>query len=264
MASRLAGAAPRAQVAVVDARADARFGIASSLLDPMTPVLAEVLNLGPGGAAELGTDVAAVAARRWHAAIVDALELAQVPFAIVEEATPDDELAGYRAVIAPTPGRIDRALYQRLRGLAEARRTIVVLGPELPTRDELDQPLTDPGSGPLHSLAPPRRIGRLKPGSLADLPGLAEDLAALAGELPLAWTIERPDQARAFAYADPAGRTRVVFVVSDAAKPVNAVLLVEPTTRGLRDPFAVERPRIVAGKATIAVPARGIRMLIVD
>ncbi|MEJ7603100.1 MAG: hypothetical protein WKG01_34755, partial [Kofleriaceae bacterium] len=119
-------------------------------------------------------------------------------------------------------------------------------------------------SRPLHSWPAPRRIGRLKPGSLADLPGLAEDLAGLAGELPLAWTIERPDQARAFAYADATGRTRVVFVVSDAAKPVSAVLLVESTTQGLRDPFAVERPRIVAGKATIAVPARGVRMLVID
>ncbi|MEJ7603870.1 MAG: alpha-amylase family protein, partial [Kofleriaceae bacterium] len=160
-------------VAVVDARADARFGIASSLLDPMTPVLAEVLNLGPGGAAELGTDPAAIAARRWQPAIVDALELAQAPYAIVEETTPEDELAGYRAVIVPTPGRIDRALYTRLRALAEARRTIVVLGPELPVRDELDQPLADPGAGsesrPLQSWPAPRRLGRLKPGSLAAL-----------------------------------------------------------------------------------------------
>ena len=41
-------------------RADARFGAATTVIDPMTPVLAEVLGLGPGGAAELGTDPAAI------------------------------------------------------------------------------------------------------------------------------------------------------------------------------------------------------------
>ncbi|HEY5937812.1 MAG TPA: beta-galactosidase, partial [Kofleriaceae bacterium] len=121
-------------IAVVDARADTRFGIANAAIGEMTPVLTEVLGLGPAGSIELGLDPAALAARRWQAAILDALELAQIPFAIVEESATEDELADYRAVIVPTPARIDRALYGRLRALAEARRTIVVLGPELPAR----------------------------------------------------------------------------------------------------------------------------------
>jgi len=257
-------------IAVVDVRADTRFGIATSAVDPMTPVLAEVLGLGPAGAIELGTDLAALAARRWQTAIIAALELAQVPFAIVEEAISEDELAGYRAVIVPTPARpkvsasggaasegarIDRGLYARLRAVAEARRTIVVLGPELPARDELDRPIAEPA---------PRRIGRLKPGSLADLPGLAEDLAALAGDLDLAWTIERPDTARAFAYVDESGDPRAVFVVSDADRPTTATLVVDPATKSLRDPFAPDRPRIAAGKATIALPAHGVRLFVID
>ncbi|HEY5935674.1 MAG TPA: hypothetical protein VIU61_13585, partial [Kofleriaceae bacterium] len=118
-----------------------------------------------------------------------------------------------------------------------------------------DQPITDP---------PPKRIGRLKPGSLADLPGLAEDLAALAGEPMLAWTIERPDSVRAMAYADPAGATRAVFVVSDSPKPTTAILLVDPATKSLRDPFAPDRPRMAHGKATIALPPFGVRLLVVD
>lgn len=242
-------------IAVVDARADTRFGLANAALGEMTPVLTEVLGLGPAGSIELGLDAAALAARRWQAAILDALELGQIPYALVEESATEDELAGYRAVIVPTPARIDRALYARLRALAEARRTIVVLGPELPARDELDQPITDP---------PPKRIGRLKPGSLADLPGLAEDLAALAGEPTLAWTIERPDSVRAMAYADDTGVTRAVFVVSDASRPTQAILLVDPATKSLRDPFAPDRPRITHGKATIALPPYGVRMFVVD
>ncbi|MGN6110345.1 MAG: beta-galactosidase [Kofleriaceae bacterium] len=244
-----------APIALVETRADGRFGLASSVLDPLTPVLAEVLDLGPGGAAELGTDAGAIAARRWQDAIAAALELAQVPYALVDEAASEDELARYRVVIAPTLERVDHGLWQRLRALAEHRRAIVVIGPGTPVRDELDQPLADP---------PPRRIGRLKDGSLDDLPGLAEDLAALAGELSDAWQIERPDEVRAMAYADPAGVVRAVFVVSDAPREVSAVLLAGDHAHQLRDPLAAERHLVVAGKVTVTVPARGVRLFIVE
>lgn len=245
----------RAAIALVDARADARFGIATSAIDPMTPVVAELLGLGPGGAAELGTDAGAIAARRWQDAIAGALELAQVPYAIVDEAAGEDELAGYRAVIVPTGERVDRALWRRLRALADAKRTVVVIGPGTPVRDELDRPLDEPA---------PRRAGRLKAGSLDDLPGLAADLAALAGELPDAWQIERPDDVRALAYADPAGAVRAVFIASDAPRAATAVLLAGEAARGLRDAVTGERIRIAGGRAQIAVAPRGMRMLIVE
>lgn len=241
-------------IALVDARADARFGAASCVADPLTPVLAEALGLGPAGAAELGTDPGAVTARRWQTAIASALELAQVPYAIVDEAATEDELAHYRAVIVPTTERVDHGLWQRVRALAEHKRTIVVLGPGTPTHDELGQPLTDP---------PPRRTGKIRAGSLDDLPGLADDLAALAGELPEAWQIERPDDVRVFAFADPHHAVRLVFLISDAAKPTSAVLLTEPTTDWLRDPFSNERLTVTAGRVTIAMPALGVRMFVV-
>jgi beta-galactosidase len=240
-------------IALVDTRADARFGLLTNVLDPVTPVLAEALSLGPGGAAELGTDAAAIAARRWQTAIAKALELAQVPYVIVDEAAPEDELARYRAVIAPTLDRIDRGLFSRLRALVEHKRAIVVIGPGSPTRDELDQPLADPL---------PKRLGKLKAGSLDDLPGLAEDLAALAGDLPEAWHVERPDDVRAFAHADASGAVRVVFVVSDAERPVTAVLVAEGSS--LRDPLAGETLRITNGRAQVSLPPRGVRMLIVQ
>ena len=239
----------------IDSRADARFGAATSVADPLTPVLAEVLGLGPAGAAELGTDADAITARRWQTALAAALELAQVPYVIVDDAAPEDELARYRAVIVPTTARVDRGLWQRLRALAEHKRAIVVLGPGTPTHDELDQPLADP---------PPRRIGRIRAGSLDDLPGLAEDLAALAGELPEAWQIERPDDVRAFAFADAAHTVKLVFLVSDAARPTSAVLTTDETTEALRDPFTRERILVTAGTATLALPAHGVRLLVVD
>lgn len=240
-------------IALIDSKADARFGAATCVADPFTPVLAEALGIGPAGGAELGTDAGAVAARRWQTAIASALELAQVPYAIVDDAASEDELATYRAVIVPTTARVDRGLWHRISALAEHKRAIVVVGPTTPTHDELDQPLLDP---------PPRRVGKIRAGSLDDLPGFAEDLAALAGELPDTWQVERPDDVRSFAYANAAGETKVVFVVSDAAKPVTAVLLCDAAVSVLRDPFTNEQLRVVGGKASISLPARGVRMLL--
>jgi beta-galactosidase len=268
-----------AAIAVVATRVDARFGQATCAIDPMTPVVAELLGLGPGGAAELGGDPAAVTERRWQTALARALDLARVPYTIVDESVTEAELAELRAVIAPTLDRIDRGLAHTLRALAEhsargpsghpaagslpgdrstasgRQRVIVVIGPGTPTQDELGQPLGD---------ALPRRVGRLKAGSLDDLPGLAADLAALAGEPSDAWQIERPDEVHAYAHADPAGEIRVVFVASDVARPANAVLLVDATARTLRDPFSHERIVVTDGRATISLPARGVRMLIVE
>jgi hypothetical protein len=217
----------------------------------MTPIVAEALNLGPGGAAELGTDAGAIAARRWQTALASALELAQVPYTIVDESATEAELARYRAVIVPTLDRVDRGLWQRISALAEHKKAIVVIGPNTPTKDELDQPLGEP---------PPRRVGRLKPGSLEDPRGLADDLAALAGDAPDAWQIERPEQVRCHVFADAAG-PRVVFVLSDEPKPVTATLFADAT---LRDPFTSERIVPKDGRAQIALAARGVRMFVVE
>jgi len=243
-----------APIAVIDARTDTRFGQATCLIDPMTPVVSELLGLGPGGAAELGTDPAAIVARRWSTQVQNALDLAQVPYVLVDESATAEELAHYRAVIAPTLDRIDRGLSRTLHALAETKHTVIVIGPSMPTRDELDQPLAE---------ALPRRVGRLKDGSLDDLPGLAADVAALV-DPPDAWQIERPDDVRAFAHADAAGVVRVVFVASDADRAVSAVLLVAAETRVLRDPITREVLRIVDGKATVPVHARGVRILLVE
>lgn len=243
-----------APIALVASQVDARFARATAVADPMTPVLAEALGLGPGGEGELGTDPAAIAARRWLDAIAAALEAAQVPYVIVDDATPEDELARFRAVIVPTLARVDRGLWHRLRGLAEHKRAIVVIGPDTPTLDELGQPLADPG---------PRRVGRIRAGSLDDIPGLAEDLAGLAGEIGDAWQIERPEDVRALAHADANGHVRVVFVINDAPRATTAVLLAGDAT-AVRDPLSREHLAVRGGKVSVPLPARGVRMLIVE
>jgi len=247
-------------IAVVDTRADARFGQATCAIDPMTPVVAELLGLGPAGAAELGGDAAAITQRRWQTAIARALDVARVPYTIVEESVSEAELAQLRAVIVPTLDRIDRGLAHTLAAVAEHpagghKRAIVVIGPGTPTQDELGQPIAD---------AVPRRVGRLKVGSLDDIAGLAADLALLAGDPADAWHIERPDDVSAYAYAAPGAAVRVVFVASDATKPVSAVVFVDESTRALRDPFTHELVTATGGKATIALPPRGVRMFVVE
>jgi beta-galactosidase len=246
----------RATIAVIDTRADARLALASCAIDPMTPVLAEVLGLGAGGAAELAvgdTGPAGVAARRWQDAVCSALELAQVPYAIVDESASEEELAHYRAVIAPTDARVDRGLWSRLHALAEHKRCVVVIGPGMPVRDELDQPLAEPA---------PKRVGRLKAGSLDDAAGLAEDLSALAGDASEAWQIERPEDVRASVFHDKDGAVRVVFVTSDAPRGVTAVLLAEASA--LRDALTGERVRVEQGRAQLPLQPRGVRMWIVE
>jgi len=242
---------PAPSIALVDTRADARFGVLTNLLDPVTPVLADVLDLGPGGAAELGTDAAAISARRWQSAIARALELAQVTYAIVDESTPADVLATYKAVVAPTHDRIDRGLLERLRALAEHKRAVVVIGPGSPTRDELDQPHAEPL----------KRVGKLKAGSLDDIPGLADDLAALAGDVPATWTVERPDDIRAFAFAAD-DTVRVVFLASDSAKVATAVLFADGAA--LRDPLSNETFPISNGRASVSMQPRAVRILLVE
>ncbi|MDB4954858.1 MAG: glycoside hydrolase family 35 [Myxococcales bacterium] len=244
-----------APIALVDMRADERFGIASSVLDPMTPVLGDMLDLGPGGATELGRDPGAIAARRWQTAIARALDLAQVSYVIVDEAATEEELARFRAVVAPTGERISRGLWHTLRAVAEHKRSVVVIGPGTPTRDELDQPLGE---------AVPKRIGRLKQGSLEDLAGLAEDLAQLVGDATERWRIERPADVRATPFSGADDRVRAVFVTSDSDRAVTAVLLPDPTVAALRDPFTGEHLHAVDGRVSIAMHARGVRLLIIE
>jgi beta-galactosidase len=237
-----------ADVAVVVSRADARFGVASSLLDPITPVVAEALGHGPGGSAELGRDADAVAYRRWLAVVQQALDLARVPYVLVDESCSAARLGEFRAVIAPTLDRIDLHLAASLRVVAD-RKHVVVIGPGTPTRDELGRPLPD---GTL-----PRRIGMLRDGSLDDVEGLATDLAALAPP-PSPWHALGGD-ADAAMFADPAGQPRAVVLVNRTAAATRAALHA-PEGATLRDAFTGEA--VKPGAA--AVGPHAARRLIVD
>lgn len=248
----LPGLRRRADVALIVTRADARHGLASSLVEPAPAALLELLHLGPAGADELARDAAAPLARRWFTAVARALDLAQVAWTLVDERADLDALSA-AAFVVPTvgaPARVDRALWRALHRRAADRR-IVVYGPDVPTLDELGAPLgTD--------LAPPRRAGTMRPGSLDDVPGLAADLAALAPRDE--WTVERPGHLLVDVLEDAAGQVRALFVTNPGKKAARAVLTVPPGA-ALRDAIDDQPLRSDGGTLALDVPARGVRLL---
>jgi len=129
---------------------------------------------------------------------------------------------------------------------------------KLASSDRVSGVLSAPGSPGMAELGPTFDV------AVDDLAGLADDLAALAGELSEDWHVERPDDVRTMAYADAEGRVRVVFVVSDADRSVTAVVLADEHAKALRDPLAQETLRVDGGKLAVAMQPRGVRMLVVE
>lgn len=252
-----------APVALMVSRADARFALATSVVDPLSPMIGELLGLGPAGAAELAEDESGRRYRRFLAACEQALDLAQVPYDIVDEGVEIDKLAGYRAVIAPTLGRVDRGAWQRLHEAA-GRGVQVVIGPERPKFDQYGDELgADAGL--------PERTGLIQAASLDDVSGLADDLLAVAGDLPEEWSAEE-DCIDCSLFVSPGAdagegekeRPAVFFVGNRAGQAVNASLLVVSKVV-LMDPLADESfTADDDGAVTVPMGGYRVRMLIVN
>jgi hypothetical protein len=181
--------------------------------------------------------------------VVAALELGQVGYVAVAADAPAASL-GARAIVHPTLARIETATWDTLRALSAERR-VIVIGPDTPTRDELDQPLAG---------AAPRRLGLMRAGSLDDLPGLAADLAALAPRD--AWYALRPAGIVVTPWLTVDGRVRAVFVEHRGAKPARAVVAV-PHDASLHDALDGTALTVRDGEVALDLPAHGARWLIV-
>ena len=248
----------RCRAAVVMSRAESRFAIASSLVDPLSPVVTEILarQLGPGGASELARDRADALYRRWIDAVVAALDLAGVPFTLIDEAAADDAWDAHSLYIAPTLARVDRALWQRLRGSAE-RGAQVIAGPERPTRDELDRVLGDDARLPRH-------LGLMRAGSLEDVDGLARDLSAAAGR-DENWCADREPGAPPVdvsVFEDAGGAVRALFVGNPAPHPVRAEFRA-PRGAVLRDPWSGHALESTRGTVGVDLDAHAVRLFAV-
>lgn len=246
----------RTAAVLVVSRAETRFATASSVIDPLPPVLGALLRTGPAGAAELATDRAPSLHRRWQDAVVAALDRAGLPFALLDEEAPDAAWQPHRLLIAPTLARIDRALLARLRAAA-ARGVRVVIGPERPSRDELDRPLD------ADSAALPRRVGLLRPGSLDDPDGLARDLAAAAGdsESTLRLATGSPGHLSVFENGD--GHARIVAIGHHLPAATRARVLA-PRGTSLRDLVTGERLNEQDECVHVPLGAHHTRLLVVE
>lgn len=250
-----------APVALLRSRGESHLALASNLLDPLTPWLADLLRLGPAGLAELGDDSAARAAR-WHAALEQALERAGTGLVVLEESAPLDELARHAVVIAPVARRGDTRAWKTLRELLTHHPATVVTSPWPPQLDEHGQPWQQP---PLLSRDAPRlgRAGKLRPGSLEDTADLVQDLEALTP--PRGWSCRTADCVLEQA-CDQRGRARVLFLFNDAKHAQTAELHVHesaPAT-ALREPFSGARHPLHAGAVHVQLPAESVSMFIVE
>jgi beta-galactosidase len=243
----------RPAVAVVNSSTDATFAEATCLLDPWSPVASELLGLGAVGHAGLAAPGAELA-RRWQRAVEQALEWAGVPYGFVDETATADELARYRAVIAPLGERVARGLWQTLREVAQDKRSVVVIGPSPPSRDQDDQPLDEP---------PLRPVGKMRAGSLDDLDGLASDLAQLGGAQP--WRSSQRACVLSLAW-DEQARPRVLFVFNDgdAAMTTDVTADIASDVASVRDAITGERILARDGALQIAVPATSVRMFVIE
>jgi beta-galactosidase len=248
----------RADVAIVLTRAEARWAVASSALDPLSPVLGEFLDLGRGGFSELSTDDGARQHRHYFIQCVRALDLGDIPYAIVDEELGAEELSRYRVLIMPTLDRVDRATWRALH-TAAAAGSRVVIGPNKPAFDEMGEPL-DP-----HDAALPPGAGLIRPASIDDTDGLAHDLAelAIAVDEHLDDDFTAPDHPRVHCslFEDSAGAPRLLFVGNEHDEPVTAEVLVPPGV-ALRDPLADGAAPIAprAGAARVELGAWGLRL----
>lgn len=235
--------------AVMVSRADARFGTASSVADPASPLLGEFLGLGPAGAAELGLDDDAAEYRRWVNAVEAALAMAQIPYDIVDEGVDPGRLAGYRAVIAPTLDRVDADVWRRL-GHAANRGVRVVAGPREPTRDQWGNPL---------AAALPKGAGLIRPESIDDLEGLAGDLTELAGDLEDVWVTAEPSPVDLSVFRDADGTPVVLFAAETAGDGITCDVLVPPGCR-LDDVITGESLAETEGAAVLELGRWQVRM----
>lgn len=239
-------------IALVLSRADARFANASSFADPLTPVVTELLDMGPAGMAELARDEDSASHRRWFSAVERALSLAQIPYDIVDEDCDADRLARYRALVVPTLDRADRAAWKRITGAAAAG-TIVVVGPGTPSCDEFGEDL---GAGR------PPKAGLIRSASIADIDGFADDLAGVAGELPDDWSCEEPG-VDCSVFATPQGEVRAVFV-GNAENRARRADVVVPDEVVVTEAITGATIDVADGLASIALQPYQVRMFVVS
>jgi beta-galactosidase len=244
----------RAPVAVVMTRCYARMALATSAIDALTPVGLGLLGLGPAGFAELATDEESRRHAILMAAILEALDLAEVPYQIVDEEALHQLGEGTRVVIAPTLTRVDGATWAALHAMASAGVQIVC-GPGIPESDELGRPLGE------DAVLPPR-AGRLDESIVSDREELAAALLGLAGDLGNLWISPEEPAVHVSPFEDEGGAVRAVFVGNSSNLEVTAA--VNMPGGALVDCLSGERIESAEGVAEVVLEQFQVRMFALE
>lgn len=244
----------QAPIALILSRAEERAAIASCAVEGATPCLTEFLDLGPGGHAELARDGSARTHARWMRVLQEALDFAELPYQLIDEGCLHMLQAETRVVILPTLRRVDGAVWGALHALA-GTGIQVVIGPDLPSHDELDQELGGDGE------APPR-AGLLAQESMGDVQALAADLVDLAGELSDLWIAPGEADVHCTIFATPSGQPRLLFVANQSSLAITARVNVADDCQ-LEDGISGEFVQSVDGVASVMLGVHRVRVFLV-
>lgn len=244
-----------APIALVVSRAEERAALASCALPAATPCITDLINLGPGGHAELALDKSCREHARWTKLVQQALDLAELPYQLIDENSLHMLQPDTRAILLPTLRRVDGAVWAALHALA-ASGMQVIIGPDLPTHDELDRPLGSDSERP-------RGAGLLARESMADVHALAADLLDLAGELSDLWISPESPDAHCTVYVDGDDTPRLLFVGNQSPSP-QLVLVNVLDTCLLEDGITGEKIRGEGGLAYVTLARHQVRVFLIS
>ncbi len=242
-------------IVVLTSRAEVRAGIVSSALELVPSRVTEQLQLGPSGHAELSRDESARLYPRWLQAVQSALDLAQLPYRLVDEECLHQIDRRTKAIVVPTLRRVDGAMWAGLHALARSGIQLV-LGPQRPSEDELGDLLGVDAALPVGA-------GLLLEESLEDLEGLSADLLGLVREPSDLWIAPNAHGIELSVFASEDGQERALFIASRSESDQELCVNV-PTGVQLRDALDGDCYAEAGGVVCLPMPGQEIRFFVVE
>lgn len=240
-------------IAIIVSRAEMRVASATASIEVLPSSVSELLQLGPSGHSELSTDASARQYPKWLRAVQAALDESQLAYQLVDEECLYLLDKKTKAIVFPTLKRVDGGTWAALHALA-ANGICIVLGPELPSEDELGQALGADST-------PPQGIGMLTADSLTDIEGLSDDLLALTEELEDLW-IAPGNSVHCSLFEDEEGCAKAFFV-AESGNDAQEVIVNVPNNTILEDAFTGERFESHDGVVSYSHDASDVRFFLV-
>jgi len=245
----------RSPVRLVVPRALRRLARVTHAFGPLTPALFHVAGAGWRETVlerDFGLDAPPVmAAEAYLRAFERALHARGVPFAYVGGETVEHSTAGAQWIVCASAGGLKPHLVDSLHAARESG-VLVTLGPRLP---ELD--------GAMRPLRRPVDVSGIEIEPLEDLAGADALVAKRIDELRLpTWPVD-PVDAYVAVHEDDSGAVRIVFVMNPTTGDATARFSLTGVA-ALVDALDGRRVARTAGALEVSVPARAVRMMVVE